>query len=279
MRGGGRRRSDGEGAGIVSGWMLLKGWALLAAGMGLLWELARRRGIAGVVDVAWSLGTALLGVLFALFAGGYVVRRALVAALAAIWGLRLAGHLTRRLAREGEDGRYRDLRRRWGGRTWLYLFGFFQLQAFWGLLFSLPILAAASNPVRPLGGLDLLGVLTWTVGVVGESVADAQLDRFRSDPDHRGEVCRVGLWRYSRHPNYFFEWIHWWGYAFLAAGGPYGWVAVLGPVILLVFLFWVTGIPPTEARALRSRGEAYRRYQETTSVFVPLPPRTEEEAS
>jgi steroid 5-alpha reductase family enzyme len=112
------------------------------------------------------------------------------------------------------------------------------------------------------------------VAFAGESLADRQLSRFRQDPRNRGRVCRDGLWRYSRHPNYFFEWLHWWAYVALAAGSPLWWIAVAGVAMMLLFLTRVTGIPPTEAQALRSRGEAYREYQRTTSAFFPWPPRT-----
>jgi steroid 5-alpha reductase family enzyme len=110
----------------------------------------------------------------------------------------------------------------------------------------------------------------WTVAVTGESVADAQLARFRTDPVNKGMVCSDGLWRYSRHPNYFFEWAHWWAYVLIGGGAALTW---LGPVAMLVFLFRITGIPYTEKQALRSRGDAYRDYQETTSVFFPWPPK------
>ena len=124
---------------------------------------------------------------------------------------------------------------------------------------------------------DGLGVAIWAIGVAGEAVADAQLARFRADPGHRGRTCRAGLWRYSRHPNYFFEWLTWWAYVAIAWGAPHGWVALFGPAVMLLFLFKVTGIPYTEAQALRSRGDDYRAYQRTTSAFVPWFPRADAE--
>ena len=112
----------------------------------------------------------------------------------------------------------------------------------------------------------------------GESIADAQLARFRSQPASRGKVCEAGLWRYSRHPNYFFEWLHWWAYVMFAIGASHWWIALLlGPVLMLIFLLKITGIPHTEARALESRGQAYRQYQRTTSVSVPWPRRSRSE--
>jgi steroid 5-alpha reductase family enzyme len=107
------------------------------------------------------------------------------------------------------------------------------------------------------------------VALTGESIADRQLARFRASPSNRGKVCREGLWRYSRHPNYFFEWFHWWAYAWLAVGSPLWWLPILGVVVMYLFLTRVTGVPPTEAQAIRSRGDAYREYQRTTNAFFP----------
>jgi steroid 5-alpha reductase family enzyme len=117
------------------------------------------------------------------------------------------------------------------------------------------------------------GVALWLVAVVGESVADRELAAHRADPSRRGATCRSGLWRYSRHPNYFFEWLHWWTYVIIAAGAPWWWVALAGPAVMTFFLFKVTGIPATEAQALATRGDDYRDYQRTTSVFVPWFPK------
>jgi steroid 5-alpha reductase family enzyme len=194
--------------------------------------------------------------------------------MGAIWGGRLAWHLARRIRRDGhEDGRYRDLRARWGASAQRNFFVFFQVQATWSVLFSLPLLVAMRADRAALGWPELIGAAIWAIGVIGEGVADAQLARFRARPEHRGRTCRDGLWRYSRHPNYFFEWITWWGYVAIAWGAPTGWLALLGPVLMLLFLYKVTGIPYTEAQALRSRGDDYRDYQRTTSAFFPWFPR------
>jgi steroid 5-alpha reductase family enzyme len=194
-----------------------------------------------------------------------------VAGLAAAWALRLAVYLLRDrvLAGRGEDGRYRALREYWGGRAeqnflWLYLG-----QAVVATLFLVPI-AAAMRGGR-LDGWTGAGVIVWLMAVIGESLADRQLARFRADPANRGAVCRAGLWQYSRHPNYFFEWVHWWAYVLIGHAAP---LTLLGPVAMLLFLFRITGIPFTERQAVRSRGDAYRAYQRTTSVFVPWPRRS-----
>jgi steroid 5-alpha reductase family enzyme len=149
------------------------------------------------------------------------------------------------------------------------MFRFYQLQAVGVVLFALPILIALRNP-QPLNLLDWIGLAVGILSITGESIADWQLSRFRSRPENRGQVCERGLWRYSRHPNYFFEWLHWWAYVcFALSNWPWGAVTLLGPLTMWYLITRVTGIPPTEAQSLKSRGEAYRRYQQTTSPFFP----------
>jgi len=246
-------------------------WAASALLMAVLWLIQRTRGNAAIVDVAWSFATASLGAWFALSADGYPPRRLIVAAMVAVWGARLGAHLWKRVASEREDGRYRRMREEWGAKTQRNMLIFFQIQALWAVMFALPMLAAARNTSAPLGWLDGVGVALWMVSLSGESIADRQLARFRANRLNRGRVCRDGLWRYSRHPNYFFEWLHWWAYVCLAAGSPLWWITPVGVATMLYFLTKVTGIPPTEAHALRSRGDAYREYQRTTSAFIPWP--------
>lgn len=251
---------------------LLTGWLAAALLMAGLWLLQRARGNAAIVDVGWTFATAILGTAFALGADGDFTRRVVIGVCVLVWGTRLGVHLWRRVRREPEDGRYDALRSRWGAGTQRNLFLFFQIQAFWAVLFAAPMLAAAANP-STLGPFDALGILLWGLSMAGEAVADAQLASFKTEPRNRGKVCQRGWWRYSRHPNYFFEWLHWWAYAVFAVGSPLWWVAASGVFVMFIFLTKVTGIPPTEAQALRSRGDAYREYQRTTSAFFPWPPR------
>lgn len=174
-----------------------------------------------------------------------------------------------RVIGKNEDGRYRSLRQRWGERAQFNFFFFFQIQVVLAVAFSLPILTAMANSA-PFGTIwDVIGFVIWLIAVGGEIVADRQLARFRRDPDNRGKVCQSGFWRYSRHPNYFFEWLHWWAYVFFAIGSAHWWICLIGPVLMLLFLLFITGIPATEAQAVASRGDVYRRYQRTTSAFIP----------
>jgi steroid 5-alpha reductase family enzyme len=151
--------------------------------------------------------------------------------MASLWSFRLALYiLIDRICKEREDGRYRDLRAYWGGgrRAHLWFLPFFEAQSLLVLLFSLPMLVLVKNTRASISAFEIAGVLVWVVSVVGESIADRQLARFRADPATAGRVCRVGLWRYSRHPNYFFEWLHWWAYVLMGVGAPYGWLTLVG---------------------------------------------------
>lgn len=246
-------------------------WLLVAALMVGGWRWQRRRRNAGIVDVLWSGGLALSAVLLAILGNGAIGPRVCLAVLGGLWGLRLARHLWRRVRGEDEDGRYRQMRAAWGDGAWRW-FAFFQAQAALVALFALPFVAVAGNP-RTQPAWLLAGVLVWLLGVGGEALADAQLARFRADPAQRGKTCRRGLWRYSRHPNYFFEWLHWFAYVALAHGAPRAWLAWLGPLVMFVFLRWLSGIPWTEAQALRSRGEDYRAYQQSTPMLFPWFPK------
>ncbi|MBC7989012.1 MAG: DUF1295 domain-containing protein [Luteimonas sp.] len=239
--------------------------------LGWLWQ--RRHGNAGIVDVIWAFGVGASAVFYAAVGDGAVWPRWTLALLGGVWGARLGLHLWRRVRSEEEDGRYRNLREHWhGSQGNFYLF--FQFQALLIVMFSMPFLAVARNRIEGPTPWLLAGAVVWIISVLGEAVADRQLARFRADPANRGKTCRAGLWRYSRHPNYFFEWLHWFVYVALAAGSPWFWLALAGPVVMYVFLRWVSGIPYTEAQALRTRGEDYRQYQRTTPMLFPWFPKS-----
>lgn len=248
---------------------------VLCPGFALLYAGARRLDNYSIVDIAWSYAFGLAALFYAWAGPGWKVRRMLIAAIAVIWSLRLGTHLWARIRRHhpAEDGRYRQLRKDWQSNFAARMFGFFQMQALsvvgLGLVFLLPCL----NPSLRLHPLEVAGVALWLAAIGGESLADHQLAAFQREPANRGRVCDVGLWRYSRHPNYFFEWLTWVAYFVFALPSPWGWTAFFAPLSILYLLLRVTGIPMTEAQSLRSRGDAYRRYQRTTSAFVPWPPR------
>ncbi len=249
--------------------LILPGAALVCSMMFLLWLIHLRIGNASIVDPGWAFGLPLLAVTYALLGSGYSWRRWLIAGMAAVWGVRLGTHLLLRIVGKPEEGRYQELRRQWKTHVSLKFLVFFEFQALLDLFLSLPFLLAALNPKPVLSPLELTGFALWLVAVAGEALADAQLAAFKRDRSSPGQVCQRGLWNYSRHPNYFFEWLIWVAWALFALASPYGWIAPLCPLLMFYFLFRVTGIPATEAQALRTKGEAYRRYQQTTSAFVP----------
>jgi steroid 5-alpha reductase family enzyme len=243
---------------------------VIAMTAGWLWQ--RKRSNAGIVDVLWSAGVGFAAVLMALAGQGAVLPRVLAAAMGVAWALRLALHLAHRVAHEQEDGRYRYLRDHWQGHQGKF-FAFFQAQALLVLLFALPFAAVAANPSASVP-LAASAVAIWIVSVTGEALADRQLRRHRASGAPHGKTFRGGLWRYSRHPNYFFEWLHWFAYIPLAMGSPIAWMAWAGPVVMYVFLRWVSGIPFTEAQAVRTRGDDYREYQRTTPMLIPWFPKS-----
>lgn len=252
--------------------LLSVGALACVSSMAVLWVVAQRMRNYSIVDIGWSAHFALLAAIYGAGSSGWLPRRWVFGGMTALWSVRLAMHLARRIIGEPEEGRYVQLRREWGakGDPRLKFLGFFQLQAALNVFLALPLLVACANPTPRWHPLEWAGFAVWLCALVGEAVADRQLAAFKSDVRNRGAVCDVGLWRYSRHPNYFFEWLVWVAYALFAlASPPWGYIAPLMPALMLHFLLNVTGIRATEEQALRSRGDAYRRYQERTSAFVP----------
>jgi steroid 5-alpha reductase family enzyme len=242
-----------------------------------LWVIEGRVRNASVGDVGWCLG--LIGVVFwySMQATGEISRKMLVALLVVLYAGRLGLYvLTHRVIGTQEDARYRRLRERWGAWVSVKMFGYFQLQALAVAAFSLPFLVIIRNPRPPFDFTESIGLLIWTAAIFWETRADRQLAQFRADPRNHNRVCREGLWRYSRHPNYFFEWLHWWAYVVMAIGTPDWLLTWIGPVGMGVALIKITGIPWAEEQALQTRGDAYRRYQKTTNAFVPWFPRRTE---
>ena len=239
--------------------------------MTLMWLRQRATKNANAVDVAWSIGIAVETALLAWKADGDIVRRVVIAALVGVWATRLSTHLfLDRVLKGAEAGTYRRFRRD-GSQPAFY--GLYLAQAALVFLLPLTFLGGLVNTSPFPSALDVLALALWFFSIGGEALADRQLARFRENPANKGKVCREGLWKYSRHPNYFFEWLIWCAYIPLAIGSSYFLSALLGPALLLFFLLKVSGVPPTEAQALSSRGEAYRHYQRTTSVFVPWFPK------
>ena len=254
--------------------LALTGTIAVAGLMLLLWIIHLLIRNAAIVDAGWAASLAVLAILYAIQGPGYFARRWLIAFMAAFWGLRLAFYLLfSRVIGKPEEGRYVQLRREWKTNLPLRFLFFFEFQALLTVILSLPFLLASMNARAPLRPFEKIGTALWLVSICGEAVADFQLNRFRKNPQTRGRTFRSGLWRYSRHPNYFFEWMIWIAYAVFALGSPWGWLGLISPALMLLFLLGSTGIAATEAQALRTRGAEYRAYQRSTSTFIPWFPR------
>jgi steroid 5-alpha reductase family enzyme len=249
--------------------------AVIVTGMMLvLWVIHLLIRNAAIVDVGWAAGLAVLGVFYSIAGPGYEPRKRIIAAMAGIWGLRLAMHLLfSRVIGQPEERRYAQLRTEWKRNVAVRFLFFFEFQALLVVVLSLPFLLPCLNVGASLGLLENLGFAIWLIGMVGEAIADWQLEKFKKDPANKGKTCTAGLWNYSRHPNYFFEWLMWIGCATIALASPWGWLGLLSPALILYFLLGATGIPATEAQALRSRGDEYRAYQRSTNAFVPWFPK------
>lgn len=255
--------------------LLVYWWIFMTFVMVCLWLYQNKYQDAGIADVGWSYGLAGAAIYFSWIGDGEEVRRFLLTFMAGIWGIRLGTYLLvdRLLHSQDEDGRYQNLRRHFGEKAQQKFFWFFQGQALFVVIFAIPFWVVALNASPGLTMWDLLAIIIWVVANAGEWLADKQLSQFRSNPENKDKVCQIGLWRFSRHPNYFFEWIHWWSYVALSISSPLWWLALTGPACMGYLLIRVTGIPYTESQALRTRGDAYRAYQKTTSPFFPWFPK------
>jgi steroid 5-alpha reductase family enzyme len=261
--------------------LYLEALAAIAVSLSILmtiaWATQQRTGNSGWVDTIWTFAVGLTGAGSALWpVAGEAPhpRQWLVAALVAIWSLRLGAHIAIRTAGISDDPRYAAFAREWGVNSARRMFIFLQNQALGSIPLVFAIFVAARFPLATLRAQDYLGALILVAGIAGEALADAQLKRFREQQANKGRVCDAGLWRWSRHPNYFFEWFGWLAYPVIALSPqyPWGWATLLAPAFMYWILVYVTGIPPLEAQMLRSRGDRYREYQSRTSVFFPLPP-------
>ncbi len=244
------------------------------------WAVQKATHQSGWADVFWSFAIGIGGLIVALMVVGDapVERGWLVGAMVAFWSMRLGFHiLSRTAAATYEDPRYADLRSEWGDNFQTRLFQFLQIQALCGVGLVVTVYAAAHRPGPALAVADYLGLALLILSVVGEGVADRQLRAFAADKANHGKVCDRGLWSWSRHPNYFFEWLGWAAYPVIAisfAGDWWqGWLALIGPAMMYWLLVHASGIPPLEKHMLKSRGDAFKAYMARTSAFFPLPPR------
>ena len=253
--------------------------AALSAIMTIAWWVQQTTGHSGWVDAFWTVGVgavATIAALMPLGAGPWPrERQVLVAILGAVWSLRIGSHIVMRIRATSDDPRYRQLIIEWGPDAARRMFWFLQTQAAFGVVLALSIALAVQNPYPGPRFQDLVGGLLLVVAIGGEAIADRQLRRFEADPANRNAVCDIGLWSWSRHSNYFFEWLVWLAYPIIAidwsGDNPLGWLALAASACMYWLLVHVSGIPPLEDHMLRTRGESFRACQRRTSAFFPFP--------
>lgn len=247
----------------------------LSLAMAGAWAVQRKTGNSGWIDTIWSFAVGIGGGAAALFANGAFERQIIVFAIIALWALRLGSHIGSRSAGAKEDPRYAKFIEQWGKSASLRLFWFLQIQAVAAYILVLAVYLAASSPIVFPRIMDFIALAIAIIALAGEGIADAQLARFRKTPEAKSGVCETGLWRYSRHPNYFFEWLFWCIWPLLAVSDfGLSWFSLLAPVMMYWLLVHVSGIPPLEEHMLRSRGEKFRTLQNRVNAFFPGPRKT-----
>lgn len=246
-------------------------FAALFVLMSIAWLIQYRNGNAGIVDIFWGISFPVSVSIYLILVNQITLKTQVLAFMVSLWGIRLAIYLFGRNWNKQEDARYAQLKKEWGNKAQLKMFFFFQFQALLSTLLSFPFILIILQEKKELSVLEITALLLWTIGLTGETIADEQLKYFKKNNPDKKQVCSSGLWFYSRHPNYFFEWIIWVSYFIFALNAPYGWLSFLSPLLMLHFLLNVTGIKYSEEHMLASKGEAYRIYKETTSAFIPLP--------
>ncbi len=252
-------------------------WAWLVttpimAGLWLAYRWYHRN--AALADVGFCIGFGLVSIGLGLMTTGDASHRIVVALLGAGYGFRLGLYIFyARIVNANEDSRYQLIREKLGHRAEWWVFVYFIGQALAIAVFSLPLLVLMANPHEAWTVWEVAGIGVWIVGVGGETIADNQLSRFRRQSHNKGKTCREGLWRYSRHPNYFFEVVHWCAYVVMSIGLSNAWLTMVAPILMVWTLLKVSGIPLAETQALASRGDDYREYQRTTNALIPWLPK------
>jgi steroid 5-alpha reductase family enzyme len=257
--------------------ILLVNLAVIGAAMSLLWLVSIPIRNASIVDIFWGPAFTIVALAGWFLGDGDHDRRILLAALTAGWGIRLGMHLALRNIGHGEDPRYARWRKRvedaGGDFTWHSLFRVFALQGVLVIIVSLPVQAGQlARTQTPLGAFALAGTFLWALGFLFEAVGDWQLRQFKSNPDNRGKLLDTGLWRYTRHPNYFGNACIWWGLWLVACDAPGLWWTAIGPALMTFLLLRVSGVTLLE-KSLVAANPEYADYQRRTSAFIPWPPR------
>lgn len=244
----------------------------LSLAMSGAWVIQRATGQSGWIDTIWSASVGIGGIVAALLADGPIGRRLTILALVLVWALRLGGHIGARTRGGGEDPRYAKLVEQWGERAAPRLFLFLQIQAAAAFILVSAIYLVAINGDAFPRLVDIIAIAIAITALAGEAISDAQLASFRKTREAKTDVCETGLWRYSRHPNYFFEWLFWCSFPLFALNAAaWSWLSLLAPLLMYWLLVHVSGIPPLEEHMLASRGEKFRALQKRVNAFFPGP--------
>ena len=205
---------------------------------------------AAIVDVGWGLGFILLCLIYILEGHGFNLRNTICLIMILLWGLRIVFYLLKRFtAEKEEDKRYKKIRQGFGEMAWLKFLLIFEFQAALEMIIGIPMIIVSFNPNPGLSLFEIVGLLIFIVAFIGEAIADQQLFDFKSNKMNKGKTCDIGLWQYSRHPNYFFEWLVWVGFFVYALGSPMGWVAIISPIVMYYLLMYVSGVPMAEEQS------------------------------
>lgn len=254
-------------------WFLLVVIAIgISLAMAAAWLVQRMTSASGWIDTIWSLAVGFGGIAAAIYAEGLPARRMTVLVVVAAWALRLAWHIGTRTRGGGEDPRYARLMEDWGDSAGWRLFIFLQVQALAAFILVFAVYLAATNDKTYPSGTDFFAAVLAAAALIGETMSDVQLAQFRRTPQARTEICERGLWYYSRHPNYFFEWLFWCSFPLFAiTNSVTSLLSLLAPALMYWLLVHVSGIPPLEQHMLRSRGEKFRALQQRVNAFFPGP--------
>ncbi len=256
----------------MSNWLIfLLSFTVILFLMASLWGIANKIKNYSIVDALWSYSFLIQAFIFYFFCQGYFLRKILFLSMIGIWSLRLGSFLTIRIFKHHPqvDSRYLALANEYGQNYKFRFLLFYITQALSVSLLTIPFIFVFQNTNTQMSFFEYWGLGLWIISFLGEGLADHQMNAFRSNPINKGEVCNIGLWKYSRHPNYFFESMIWWSFFLASLGTSNLWWAIYCPLIILFLLLKVTGVPLSEAQSLKSRGDKYRRYQDNTSMFIP----------
>ena len=242
--------------------MMIGGW---------IYYIFQRNG--AILDVVFAFGFIIVAITSFAIGQGYLLRKILLFVMAAIWASRLLGYLFVRYLKKDEEGRFQILRKRFSIDSDLKFLALFFVQGIAILIISWPFVLSCLNPTAEISSFEIAGMIVWLIGFVFETIADRELWQFKIEEQNKEKVCQTGLWNYSRHPNYFFNWLVWIGFFLFALDAPYGYTSLVSPALMWYLLTQVSGIKEQEMLAIQTKGEQYKEYQRKTNKFFPWFPK------